>query len=285
MSRANKFAFKFGGDSIDRLVYWINERHRIYELRRAGMRWPWTKNEVLQEFKFTNVFRELDKGTLALREMVKGITAPDLLVFNIIWYRMFNRYEHAKDVGVIHNANELASKIEAVSAAGKKVFTSAHMTVGRAGEAKQTTMVRTLRDVERRISQILAACNEGTMKHLFTALQQMRFYGIGKFIGYEIVSDFRWYPMLWPEGEPIDTMSWANIGPGCRRGLNRLGYVGDSVDDLLRVMQLVVPQLERHVTDFHLPFELREVEHSLCEFDKFCRGGSKERFVPPLMRT
>jgi hypothetical protein len=51
-------------ENIERFFYWINERHRIYEAKAAGQPWPWTADWILQKYKFTNAFRELDKTTV-----------------------------------------------------------------------------------------------------------------------------------------------------------------------------------------------------------------------------
>ena len=47
---------------------WITERHRIYLAKAAGAPPPWTRDRSLQTYRFCNVFRELDKVTVWLRE-------------------------------------------------------------------------------------------------------------------------------------------------------------------------------------------------------------------------
>lgn len=58
-------------------------------LRRQA---PWTDDEILRDYKFCNVYRELDGGTQAI---VKYLRQPDISpqnkLFNIIAYRFFNR--------------------------------------------------------------------------------------------------------------------------------------------------------------------------------------------------
>lgn len=272
--------FEFGSSKIEELSYWMNERHRIYLRRQSGEPAPWTEDPVLRSFRFTNVFRELDKGTIALREMLGEVSDdPRAVIFNTIWYRMFNRYEHATDVGLCETPDELRAKIREVERSGKRMFTAAHMTVGRAGEAKQDTVCATMDQVFARMDELVALCLTARLETMFKLLRAMRFYGIGGFIAYEIVSDLRWYPFLYgPNVEPIDTLWWANVGPGCRRGLLRLGYVEQTPAEIRDVFTRVVPSLEDHVLNFRLPVEMREIEHSLCEFDKYARGGSKQRY-------
>lgn len=55
---------------------------------------PWTEDTVLQQFKFCNVYRELDKGSQSIINFINrvDISLIDKL-FNIIAYRFFNRVE------------------------------------------------------------------------------------------------------------------------------------------------------------------------------------------------
>lgn len=298
-----KKSYTFGSSTKDDFVRWIEERHSIYRKKEAGLPRPWTEDEILDEFKFTNVFRELDKGTIALRSMIDAPRTSSLKLdlFNVIWYRMFNRYEHATDIGYVFSFAELDGAIRHLDTKDKKLFTSAHMTVGRAGERKMVTMLDSLAKV---YGAIFETCTHDrfyeeltkstTLERAFRVLtKDFKFYGIGNFIGYEIVTDLRWTAIL---PNVTDRLTWANIGPGCRRGLDRLGMM-DDMQSLQRlwvyVREFSKAHIKEHFEDDHTcespyldtwpPFELREIEHSLCEFDKYERtrtgaGRPRERY-------
>jgi len=106
-----------------------------------------------------------------------------------------------------------------------------------------------------------------------------KFSYLGDFMAYEVVTDLRFTRAL--ERAP-DIMTWANAGPGAMRGLNRLHgrklnftqkkeeWNKEMFD--LRVMSRPTenwPWPER-------PLEMREIEHSLCEFDKYQRANNGE---------
>lgn len=59
---------------------------------------PWTDDEILQNFRFCNVYRELDGGTLAITEHLKKPIAPHQKLFNIIAYRFFNRRDTVENL-------------------------------------------------------------------------------------------------------------------------------------------------------------------------------------------
>lgn len=43
------------------------ERHATYLRRQSGAPEPWTDDPILRKFRFTNVFRELDRTTVWFR--------------------------------------------------------------------------------------------------------------------------------------------------------------------------------------------------------------------------
>lgn len=49
-------------------IAFVIERYRIYERRAAGKPQPWTKDPILKQYKFCNVYRELDRVTMWLAE-------------------------------------------------------------------------------------------------------------------------------------------------------------------------------------------------------------------------
>ena len=53
--------------TIQDFYNWINERHAIYQRRVRGDQPPWTEDEILSKYKFTNPFRENDKVTIWMR--------------------------------------------------------------------------------------------------------------------------------------------------------------------------------------------------------------------------
>jgi hypothetical protein len=118
---------------------------------------------------------------------------------------------------------------------------------------------------------------KGWWKHLKT-LPYM-----GGFMAYELVSDLRWTPLL---DKAPDIMTWANPGPGAQRGLSWLTHDDNTIkidqDDVQPSMQEL---LARAGDSAYWPkewrsWEMREVEHWLCEYDKWERsnhGQSQKR--------
>ncbi len=266
------------------------ERHRIWKARAAQHSHPWTSDEIFGRYKFTNVFRELDAGTLALRRMVPPIDPtrlnPGLVIFNVVWYRMLNRAEHATDIGFSRDYDDLRVMLMRKKLKGEKLFTGCHMHSGDLNGNLKAFMAVWIDRAE-----LAVICRESrSLKAVFDRLKGV-YRHVGPFIAYEIVTDLRHYPCLWPAGHPDDFNTWANVGPGSRRGMERLG-----LPPTLLTMSMLLEDawrstkgtcLEPHVRgDDELAFELREVEHWLCEFDKYERartgqGVPKQLYTPP----
>lgn len=102
-----------------------------------------------------------------------------------------------------------------------------------------------------------------------------RFPYMGNFMAYEVVTDLRHTYLL---RDAPDIMKWANPGPGAMRGLNRLhGRQLSNTSSKSRFIREMRQLLEASDTmwpnsDEFPPLEMRDVEHTLCEFDKYQRA-------------
>ncbi len=91
-------------------------------------------------------------------------------------------------------------------------------------------------------------------------------------MAYEVVTDLRHTRYL-RNAPDIDT--WAVAGPGAIRGLHRLHgrpyKRALSQEQACAEMRELLAMSRTALPDFVPPLELREIEHSLCETDKWLR--------------
>ena len=261
-----------------RFWYWIRERQSIWYKRFVlEQDKPWTEDKILREYKFTNAFRQLDKGTVWLRENFLhpfGDAADELLVFNVVWYRWFNHWPTGKHLGFLEdwNEEEIRLSLKRRSIAGEQVFTGAHMVYsGRGGGCKIRDICKHITPVWENRHIITKEIKEKqTIEHAFHMLYQ--FDLLGPFLAYEMATDLRWTKVL---KDATDKLTWANPGPGCMRGIRRI-WPDATPKTYLSLMRELYDEHEERLGPETLercpyPFELREVEHSLCEFDKYER--------------
>lgn len=268
--------FEHGSSKISDFFDWINERHAIWVRRHRGDPKPWTADPVMLDFKFTNVFRELDTGTLELNIMLGEREACPLMIFNCWWYRLFNWYEHAQNLGFVEHYDQLHEYMMKLHKSDGRIFTAAHMVRGVGGERKVFPYLRLSKLVFDDREQLYTRIAGGTLQNAFNVL--MSYYLMGDFTSYEVVCDLRWHVL---ENAP-DILTWGNPGNGARRGLKRLG-LKPTVESMVHLWKIAPQYLAPWVLPHHslaktdgVPqqwpyFEVREIEHSLCEFDKYVR--------------
>lgn len=274
--------------------YFINERHAIYLRRQAGESKPWTDDVIMQRYKFTNAFRQLDTGTVWLTEhwlsqkwrteaLTHSSMALDmkLLLFNICLYRHINWWETADWLGYTTSwsAHMFESRMGNRLAQGFHVWTGAHIIRSRDGLSKAQSVAITLDELWGLKEELfMIARGTKSLEAVFDRLLQVPF--IGEFLAYEFVSDMRWTPIL---SDATDIMTWANAGPGAQRGLKRL-WPDIKRSEYLAAMRFLLAESARETEEWVPDLEMREIEHSLCEFDKYTRvyqGEGKPRSVYP----
>jgi len=255
--------------------YWLNERQRIYNKREHDRPWPWTKDPILQTYKFTNVFRENDKTTVWMRnKLTKPNDARPLeeILFNCCVFRLFGTMEMGKVLGWIKTwkPNQVKRLAKERLQKGEKVFTGAYIiTNGGISAPKYEVVVdRYLTPIwEQRNMIIEEMMQEQTLEHVWKVLHDQSGFGGGGFMAYEVVSDLRWTRML---KNAKDVKTWANAGPGCLRGLRRL-FNGKATKQSANGLMQSLLKRSGTMWDHSPGLEMREIEHSLCEFDKYCR--------------
>jgi hypothetical protein len=296
--------------NIAPLIYWINERHMIY-LRRSYQHQdpPWTRDPILQTFRFCNVFRELDYTTQWIRINWREKWADSSeLWFWMIVARMFNYVPTLQALSLMvpdkWNATAAKQILNNRASFGEKIFTSAYMIRGpeHSGSKVDYVVDYTLTPLKEAEATFLSLFDGRhpinlpleptyilpTLQNVSRWLQQ--FHGIGPFLAYEIVTDLRHTRFL---NAASDINTWANAGPGAVRGLNRL--MGRDVkttmkqDEALYLMTGLLSNVNKQKGVHVAPLELRDIEHSLCETDKYLRvkngeGRPRERFIYPHLR-
>ena len=288
---------------VSLFFYWVNERHRIYLAREEGKPKPWTDDPILRDYKFTNVYRQLDRGTKWLTDnfIQPHINDdPRLLAANICWYRMFNWTGTGELLGWQTESweepdvkSEVKRKLWDAYNQGKQVFTNAHIVYSPPGVGKIDAIVDVCADLWELVRNDDFAAYSQNRRSLEDTFEDLRTVDcVGGFMAYEMVTDMRWVPSLLYDAE--DIMTWANPGPGAIRGLRRLGRPHAPRAEAIRSIEQLLRESregrrkawERDgpdepfkpivqgptVLEDHMPvLEMRDIEHSLCEFDKYCR--------------
>ena len=263
----------------ERFFWWIEERHRIFEKKVRGLsREHWTDDEILQTYRFTNPYRENDKTTVWFRENMRDPLKDDnkVLLATVI-FRWFNLIETGQTLLKNNLHVEWDSEIAREEIKKQNRFvTGGYIIKTPDGMDKVDGVIwcveRILKDENRLIDSFHEAT---TLKRCWEIFQEYPY--LGAFMSYELVTDLRFTHFL---NKAEDINSWANAGPGAMRGLNRihgrdLNYKrrthkwNDEMYELLQISR-------ERIGDWMPKLEMREIEHSLCEFDKYERVRNGE---------
>lgn len=302
-------------DPRRRFFAYARERHGIWIKRHAGRPYPWTSDPILTRAKFTNVYRELDAVTLWFRHNVREPMSRlrEVLPATVL-FRWFNRPDVGRVLFLTSGGNvetDAARWTDTPFLAHIKTGDTRELTVplrrkgppyvtgaytintrGR-GTDKMTGVVSLYETFMQKDWKTFAGHlinRPHSMEHVWEWLQTDTSH-LGAFMAYEIVCDLRWTRLL--ERAP-DKRTWASAGPGAKRGLLRVlegredltsAHVSMRQEDALRGMRALLEMSDRQQYwpgDRWPQWEMREVEHTLCEFDKYERvrlGQGKTRGV------
>lgn len=290
---------------LPEIAAFMAERHSIYLSRAAGKPGPWTQDPVLLEGRFCNIFRELDTVTIWIDENIRKPYADH----EYLWFMLcIARYINWPPT-LIYLINEgfwpdyedfepslLTKGLEKLAEGGEKVYTGAYMIRAESDPnapwyswskhkyIAEIVLGRLWEDRHEWTAMLEDQVDGGmTLEDCWALFQNKRYIGWGPFMAYEVVTDLRHTRYL--EQAP-DIYTWANAGPGAIRGLNRLYgrdlSVKPKAEQTNDEMWVLMNELNKYdEPEFNrvfgepnqVPprFEMRDIEHSLCETDKYFR--------------
>ena len=253
---------------------WVVERTHIQQKKDRGDPWPWTEDPIFQEYKFTNAFRERDRTTVWFRKHIRGPlrNRPEVYMATVI-FRWFNLIETGETL-LKHNLHIDWDPQRAYDAiiTQDKWITGAYMIKSPTSMNKVQGLCETISNVWKDQERFLKKCPWESLQKMNEWLEGYPF--LGPFLAYELVTDLR---HTYIGANAADINKWANAGPGAMRGLNRiygryLNYTSKRHDWCGEMKELLnfsfVPGTMRGLKEV---MELRDIEHSLCEFDKYER--------------
>ena len=270
-------------EELRRYIYWQTERELIkYRKEVWNESPPWTNDLIFQEFKFCQVFREDDRTTRWFRTHIrKPLRDEPSVIMATVIFRWFNLIETGRTL-LEHDLLLNWDRKKAIKEITKqpKWVTGAYIIKTPNGMNKVTGVAECISHMWRDRNYIIDALGELWIKKE-SSLQKtweliLKYPYMGPFMAYEVVTDLR-HTYLLEDAE--DRLTWANAGPGAMRGLNRL--TGRELDFCKRShpwneeMQLLysvaMEKLPDWIKEALHPYELREIEGGLCEFDKYSR--------------
>lgn len=274
---------------VNDLVAFIQARHNIHLSR-----WledhpkPWTKDPILQKYRFCNVYRELDAVTVWVdRHWRHPYRKEEDLWFAMVVARLFNNPATLSSIGFPLPFAPAHIKKIALSMKNddKRVFNPAYIVSTNGISMDKVDYVL------KHILEPLWECRKRLRPQIMEALADyagrlIKFKGLGSFMVGQIIADLKYVE---PLSKAVDWNTWAMSGPGSRRGLNRV--CGNPVLGrwketewhriLLTLQAQVNPLLEKLEMP---PLHAQDLQNCLCEFDKYERVRLGEGYPKQLYK-
>lgn len=246
---------------------------------------PWTKDHTLATYKFTNIYRELDRVTkwIAVNWRVPHCDEPDVW-FAMTLARLVNWPDTLEAVGypVPWKPKAFIRSCAARVKAGAQVFTGAYMInqsiPGGKGLPKHEYVATLVLDPMWKTRAELRPRKGETLRSVFERLHGCK--GFGSFMAAQVIADLKYTATL---RDAEDWGSFAAPGPGSKRGLNivcgrepEATWHEDTWHALL--IELAAITNERLKGRVPSPLDAQDTQNCLCEFSKYHRGHSRTKF-------
>lgn len=268
--------------------YWrfAAERQAIFFRRTRGQAPPWTNDDVLATYKFTNAYRASDRvSQFLIRQVIYRADlprSPQEIFFRILLFKLFNKIEtwqlleHAFGSVLFEEYRfERYDRIltDAIRS-GRRIYSAAYImppgTTAFGGSSKHHNHLRLL---ERMMHEQLPERLTDT-KTMQEGFEHFRAYPtIGDFLAYQFITDVNYSELT-----NFSEMEFVVPGPGARDGLRKCFVDSGGLNDP-ELIRLVADIQEREFARLGLDFEslwgrrlqLIDCQNLFCEVDKYAR--------------
>lgn len=263
------------------------ERQKIFTFRRLGMPYPWTEDQILLKYKFTNSYRASDRvSQYLIRNVIypqNGCAdfSPEDIFFRIILFKLFNKIETweylEEKIGVIDYKSYsfqtydhlLSKQIEA----GERIYSAAYIMPSGNSFGFKKKHCNNLKLIEYMMSEhiVKKIAMVKSLKELYDVL--LGFPSLGKFLAFQYAIDINYSELC-----NFSEMDFVVAGPGAQSGISKLfsdtnGYSNEYI------IRLMAENQEQEFQRLNLIFsyignrqlQLIDCQNIFCETDKYTR--------------
>ena len=257
------------------MKHWMTEREKVRIAKDARMRKPWTKDHILQMYRFCNVHREDDFVTQWFANNWRNERYWDEpnFIAAIMLGRTINWPQTLERLGFPHvwKPVEFIDIIDALMATKAKVWTGAYMiTAGPTGVRKSVWVMGNAESYFRSPPKL----DPTSIQKSWEIIIENNYPCVGPFIAGQIIADLKQTKHL---NQADDWWDWAAVGPGSMRGLTRIydRPLGTNI-----AQKVALAEMRAIKQELDLDLCLQDVQNCLCELDKYERvklGQGKPR--------
>lgn len=272
-------------------LYWrfAYERHAAFVRRASGEPGPWTNDPILQEYKFCNTYRALDRvSQYLIREVAYSAESWADRLFQVVAFRLFSKTETWDSLVALLGRPPRISDVEGgalervldeVRRLNGGLYTGAFIlcaTNAYDRPSKHGNHAGLLRDMFVETDGAAEIRAAGSLGGLVRFLEG--FPLIGPFMSYQIAIDLNYTDVV-----DFDEDDFTQAGPGALRGIKK----AFTDTGRLRPEEIIDLMVERQHDEFDrlgLPFpglygralHAIDCQGLFCELDKYCREALPE---------
>ncbi len=262
------------------------ERQSIYYRRLRGEPPPWTTDETLRCYRFTNAYRAADRvSQFLINNVIYADHLPqdaNEVVFRILLFKLFNRIDTwemlTTELGAVTLADDPFARIDELIneqlAAGRQVYSAAYiMPTSRSPRRTTRKHQAHLTLLQRMMADHLGDQLADTSS-MGAGFELLRSYPmIGDFLAYQFITDINYSEVV-----DFSETEFVAAGPGAHEGLRKcFADAGGRTDtELIQMMMDVqAEEFERLGLDFPdlfgRPLQLIDCQNLFCEVAKYAR--------------
>lgn len=280
---AFKYYFHFMEKRMD--IFWARYNNEIY---------PWTDDDILLRYKFTNVYRSCDRvSQYLIRNVIysdntKNMSEEDIIL-RVLIFKVFNRIEtweyieskigvlNLKSFDILKISNLLSERITS-----KPIFSSAYLMTGSHSNyiqypSKHERWLQMINNYFIKEKWLIKIIKAKSLKEIFELLSLCPF--IGNFLAYQYAIDFNYSEII-----NFDENSFVKAGIGAVRGIKKC-FVNSNEYDNDYLIQYTHDNLQKYRDQYGFgSFKnlfgreptLIDVQNCFCETDKYLREKMPE---------
>ena len=289
--------FKIKEQQFDIYLYWINERMNIFWRRLEdnpvkiqkymfGSKKIWTEDTIFQNYKFTNVYRSLDRVSQYLINNViyeRRDFSEEEVLFRILFFKLFNKIEtwelFKKEYGYIDNSliyerwSELDNFVINKLNENYSLFSNAYVLSTAVKDEKYHHRKYLLSYKKYIFDNFDNFVNVNSLEELFGKFISIPY--IGNFLAMQFTIDCNYSEVF-----SFNENEFIIPGPGALRGIDRCFEGQKTQGDYIEIIKWVQENFDNLMKDAGYDFKslpnrkptLIDLQNCFCETDKYLRG-------------
>lgn len=259
-------------------------RQEVFFNRIEGNSFPWSDDEIISKYKFTNVYRAADRvSQYLIRSVIYNTELPSSsqeVLFRILLFKLFNKIETwellSSHIGrLTYETYEFEVYNDILNSAlnaGETIYSAAYImpSVKFGYSRKHSNHLKLIESIlEGDNLERLMECKK--MQEAFEILKS--FPGLGDFLAYQLLIDINYSNIL-----NFSESDFVVPGPGAKGGISKC-FANTGGLSNVEIIKFMTDRQEQEFEKLGLPFrtlwgrrlQLIDCQNVFCEVDKYSR--------------